>query len=107
MLGDVAGGKALERSELLGSREVRQHGWRDVSHESKARAMLGAVAAVVVVAVSLLCAMAVIGLRRHRGAVIAGGANAASHGRDAAQWNQREHRADEQQLEGAFHGAGC
>ncbi len=107
MLGNVASGKALERNDLLGAREVRQRGWCDVRHESKAGAMLGAVAAVVVVAVSLLDAMTVIDMRLHRAAVVAGGANAASHGRDAAQWNQREHSADEQQLESAFHGAGC
>lgn len=58
--------------------------------------MLGAVAAVVVVAVSLLGAMAVIGMPLRCGAVVAGRANAARHRRDAAQWNQREHGADEQ-----------
>lgn len=96
MLGHVPGSKAVEGSDLLGARQVRQHGGRGMRHEGKAGAMLGAVTAIVVVAVALLGAMTVIRMRLHSRAVIPGRANAAGHCRDAAQRNEREHRADEQ-----------
>ncbi len=109
MLGDVAGVEAVERDNLLGARDVGQRAGADMGDESEARAVLGAVAAVLllIVAVPLLRAVSVIRMPVRSRAVITGRADAARHGRDAAQRNEREHRADEQQLEGACHRDRC
>lgn len=72
--------------------------------------MLGASVAMMLAVVAVGVRTSVVVVVRvplHPAFLLAGGANADGDRREAAQRNQREHRADKEQLQGAFHGAGC
>ena len=111
----MARGKQLAGNGALRSGRVGERVGHRLSNERGAGAMLRARAAIGLVALVLrvrsramaVFAMVVIGFGLQQAFVLAGGADADGRRGDAAQGNEREHRADEQKFQGAFHGAGC
>lgn len=114
MLGHMARGELLALYGALRACHVRQRRGRGLGDERGARAMLRASAAVDLVVIMgmrrgrmLVLTVVVVSLQLQRALLAAGSANADRDGSEAAQRNQREHRADQQQLKSAFHGPGC
>ena len=103
MFRHMARGKKLAANGALRSSHVGERVGRRLSDKRGAGAMLRARAAIGLVAFALhvrsrampVVAMVVIGCGLHQGFVLAGGAGADGHRSEAAQGNQREHRADQ------------
>lgn len=113
MLGNVPRGETLAGHRAVGALGMQQRSQVGAADERGAGAVLRAGAAVGLLFVVLrdrgmLVFAVVVDRCAVRPALLpAGSADADRDRRDTAQRYECEHRTDEQELKGAFHGAGC